>query len=530
MSETKAAGSSIFCSWDSPATSYLVMHQGGACMYGLKRLLQSLGLFCLLCFQAAMAQDSGQKPKEEEKCPPGANCPRKEKQKLTIAPETIVVESGFQDGAVILEPMKTVVDMTKFESSDAVDKVEDVLKRLTGIDVIQQAGGADPQQEVIMRGFDDSRFTVAINGRPITAPTAGADTFVDWSSLTTGDIDKIEIIRGSASARYENAVGGVINIVTKKGRKEATKKPKVFAESSYSSFNTWNNRGTISGGVGQLGYFINFGSKQSDGFLRNNYWNGTDYSGRLDYYLPWKGSLSASYKRSDMDLGYPVVNDPKSTFSAYDPNYPIMPDDADTFRMGRLISYDGGKSFKIKKKTLIDVNYDQPLGNTNLSIKYFRDWGSEDSYSYQRNSATGTKLIQTYQGSALGAAFADDRKERVWGVMFDYQLNIWRKHALAIGYSQRRMDVKNKNDLYRIQGTYIEDQYAVTNSLILNLGLRYDHVREYTYAYKGPGESASTRHLIYTNLFLPKATATYRFSPKTEIFASVNRDYHFPGC
>lgn len=33
----------------------------------------------------------------------------------------------------------------------------------------------------------------------------------------------------------------------------------------------------------------------SDNFLRNNYWNGTDYSGRLDYSLPGNGSLSSSF-------------------------------------------------------------------------------------------------------------------------------------------------------------------------------------------------------------------------------------------
>jgi hypothetical protein len=56
------------------------------------------------------------------------------------------------------------------------------------------------------------------------------------------------------------------------------------------------------------------------------------------------------------------------------------------------------------------------------------------------------------------------------------------------------------------------------------------YVREYTYPYKAPGETTSTRHLIYTKLLLPKFTATYHFNPATEVFVSVNRDYHFPGC
>jgi outer membrane receptor protein involved in Fe transport len=398
-----------------------------------------------------------------------------------------------------------------------------VLKHITGIDVIQGTGGADPQQMIMMRGFDDSRFQVAIDGRPITSPTAGSDTFVDWSSLTAGNIERIEIIRGSASARFENSAGGIINIITKKGTKGDGYKPKTSLEATYSSFNTWNTRGAVNGGVGDLGYFITFGDRKSDGFLRNNYWEGMDYSGRLDYTLPWKGVVSTSFKRSELEHGYPVVNDPSSTLSGYDPDYPLVSSDADSLRLGRFVSYPGGKSYKVKKAAHFDLSYDQPLRNANLSFKFFTDRGSEDSYSYQRNSAIGTKLVQTFSGQG-------DRKEKTTGVMFDYQMNGWSRHSLSLGYSHRRMQVHNMPDIYRIQGGYIEDQYAVTNKLTLNMGLRYMYVREYSYAYKGPGDQSSYRHLIYSKEWLPKFTATYHFNGDTEVFASVNRDYHVPGC
>jgi outer membrane cobalamin receptor len=497
------------------------MHQGGACMYVVKRLIQSLGLCCLLCFQAAIAQDSGQKSGEEVKCPPGAKCPEKEKPKIEIPPETITVTTSFQGGAVSLEPTKTVIDMTKFESSSSVDRIEDVLKHVAGIDVIQGTGGADPQQEIMMRGFDDSRFMVAVDGRPLTAPTAGADTFVDWSSLTMGDIERIEIIRGAASARYENATGGVINIITKKGIKGDSLTPKVSAESFYSSFNAVTARGAISGGIGNLGYLINFGNRSSDGFLRNNYYDGMDYSGRLSYALPKKGSLSVSFRRSDLEHGYPVVNNPNSKYTTnYDSNYPLVNDDADTLRLSRLISYPGGKSFKVRKATHFDIGYDQPIGNTNLSLKLFGDRGSEDSYSYQ---LSGTTLAQAFSGQLA-------RQEKVWGTQLDYQMPLWSRNVLSVGLSHRRMGVANNADSFRISGTYIEDQYSVTPKLTLSMGLRFIAVREFSYAFKGPQDTVSYRHKIFTRLVLPKYTATYHFDSATEAFFSVNQDFHMPGC
>jgi outer membrane receptor protein involved in Fe transport len=522
-----------------------------------------LMLLCMLYWQA-FAQEPDKKcppgvncPQEEKDCPPGANCPSKDKPKIYIKPEIVVVTAGFQDGAVSLEPTKTVIDVSKFESSGSMDRVEDILKRVAGIDVIEPTGGADPQQIIMMRGFDDSRFQVAIDGRPMTAPTAGNDTFTDWSSLALDNIERIEIVRGSASARYENATGGVINIITKKGKKEGSAVPKPSAELTYSSFNTLTSKGSLSGGAGKLGYFLNFGSRNSDGFLRNNYYNGRDYGGRLDYSLPGKGSLRASFKRIDFTMGYPIVNDPNAkiydpasasynpNILPYDPNYPVVKEDADTLRKGRLLSYPADRtnpfsqSLKARKLTKIDVSYDQPIGNSSLSIKYFIDRASEDNWSWQLNSASGKTLIETYEGDpfVFGAATNDppqDAMERNYGAMFDYQMNFWKKHSLFVGYSHRRMATADMPDLYRIQGIYAEDQYAVTNKLTLSYGLRYEMIRNFTYAYKDPDQNQSTalsyRHLIFNNEWLPKFSASYRFNPQTEVFVSVNRDTHFPGC
>jgi outer membrane receptor protein involved in Fe transport len=279
----------------------------------------------------------------------------------------------------------------------------------------------------------------------------------------------------------------------------------------------------IRGGAGSLGYLINFGNSKSDGFLRNNYYDGMNYSGRLDYALPGKGSLSASFKRSEIEHGYPVVNDPKSKYSDYDPDYPLVLEEADTIRLGRNISYPGAlPSFKVRKAAHFDLNYDQPLGHSNLSIKLYQSRGSEDTHSFELN-AKKKKLEDVFAGQG-------SRQEKTRGVMFDYQMNLWAKHSITIGYSHRRMEVAATPDIYRIHAGYIEDQYALTNKLTLNMGLRYVKLREYSYAYKGPGDTFSYRHVNHTNEWLPKFTATYRFNKNTEAFTSVSRDYHVPGC
>ncbi len=298
-------------------------------------------------------------------------------------------------------------------------------------------------------------------------------------------------------------------------------------DSNDSSFNTTNERATVSGGLGNLGYFVNYGNKKSDGYLLSNYNYGNDYSGRLDYALPANGRISTSFKHSEIELGYPVVNDPNSKY--YNPDYPIVLEDADVIRSFRLLSYPGGKSYKHKQASHLDFDYEQPIGKKILqTFKFWRDTGGEDSYSYQMNLTT-KKLSQSFSGGP-------QRRERTFGGLLEYQLNLWARNQMTIGYSQRRMDVEQgpnglpTPDIWRVQAAYVDDQLSLTPKLTLNLGSRFLWVREYSLYYIAPGETVSSRHLIHSAFWLPKFTLGYRFTPVTEGYVSINRDYHLPNC
>jgi outer membrane receptor protein involved in Fe transport len=166
----------------------------------------------------------------------------------------------------------------------------------------------------------------------------------------------------------------------------------------------------------------------------------------------------------------------------------------------------------------------------------FKTTSAENSWSYQRKSVTSDDLVQTYNGYNPPIDYKlayDARKENQIGGMIDYRMDLWDNNTLTIGYSQRRMEVaqQDRDDLWRIHGAYFEDMLAVTDKLTFNVGLRYVLTRELTYPYKDPGSAVPAyRHKIKTELWLPKFTATYRFTPDTEAFVSANRDFHYPGC
>lgn len=470
-------------------------------------------------------------------CPPAwaqidEDCPECREEDAFLLDEVVV--TSFRGGAVTLTPTKTVIDIEKFNKSGSTDRVEDVLMHLTGIDVLRGSTGADPQQMIMMRGFDDSRFTIAIDGRTITAPTAGADTYVDWSSLTTGDIERIEIIRGGASAQYENSQGGIINIITRKGNKRDTVVPKLTATLDYSSFDTMIGRMTMDGGAGDLSYFLSYGYKESDGYLRNNYYSGDDYSARFTYDFPFDGTVTLSAKGSNLDLGYAVVNDPDSVLGDYDPEYPVVPEDSDTIRRYRSISFPGGDNYKEKEALHLDLLYDQVTDAGTFKFQVFRTTGSEDSYYYTAaaNSDYDPETDPPEAAYVLSQSFSGDeaREELHYGGRLQYQLETWKNHAPVVGYDQRRMETGSMEDVWRMQAGYMEDTWDFSNKFSLFMGLRYAFIRELTYKYADPGTTDKYRHKLKTELWLPKSTLTYRMSTDTEVFVSVNKDYHVPGC
>lgn len=71
-------------------------------------------------------------------------------------------------------------------------------------------------------------------------------------------------------------------------------------------------------------------------------------------------------------MGFAVVNDPGSTLGDYDPSYAIVPEDSDTVRRYRSISFAGGENYKKKRALYLDLIYDQPFPTGTLKFQLFQ--------------------------------------------------------------------------------------------------------------------------------------------------------------
>ncbi|HTC84926.1 MAG TPA: TonB-dependent receptor [Rhizomicrobium sp.] len=125
----------------------------------------------------------------------------------------------------------------------------DVLRSVPGVNIVQ-SGGAGGQTSLFIRGTNSNHTKVLLDGIDISDPST-ANGVADLSKLLTGDIAKVEVLRGPQGALYgSDAIGGVVNIITQSGEGPM----KITADAEGGSFDTFNQRGSVSGSEGDFRY------------------------------------------------------------------------------------------------------------------------------------------------------------------------------------------------------------------------------------------------------------------------------------
>ena len=125
--------------------------------------------------------------------------------------ETIVVTgSRVAQSAERAAVVTTVIPRVDLERSGARN-VAEALETMPGLRVLRDVTGA---MQLQVRGFDTEHVLVLVDGQRVAGRKNGA---VDLSRLGVERIERIEIVKGPASAAYgADALGGVINIITRR--------------------------------------------------------------------------------------------------------------------------------------------------------------------------------------------------------------------------------------------------------------------------------------------------------------------------
>ena len=171
---------------------------------------------------------------------------------LTDLPDTVVVTATR-----IPTPEEQVASSITVVTADDIaarqwQTLPDVLKQVPGLNLVQ-TGGPGGQTSVFMRGTNSNHTKVLVDGIDVSDPSNSGGAF-DYGQFLTQDIQKVEILRGPQSGLYgSDAIGGVINIITKSGAGPA----ELHAAAEAGSFDTFNQTAALSGSLDGFHYAVN---------------------------------------------------------------------------------------------------------------------------------------------------------------------------------------------------------------------------------------------------------------------------------
>jgi vitamin B12 transporter len=129
--------------------------------------------------------------------------------------------------------------------------------------MLVQTGSFGGATSLYTRGGESGYTRVLVDGMPINDP--GGD--FDFSQLTTGEVERIEVVRGPTSVLYgSDAVSGVIQIFTRSGRDE----PAIRLDVRGGTYGTVAADATVQGGDDERSYAVTAGQYSTDGIYEFN--------------------------------------------------------------------------------------------------------------------------------------------------------------------------------------------------------------------------------------------------------------------
>jgi len=111
----------------------------------------------------------------------------------------------------------TVLDETFFENSNEFFLGDALAGNSTSVNFFQN-GGQGQTSAIQLRGLPKRYSTVYIDGVKMSDPSSVSNDF-DFNHILTSQVSRVEILKGNQSSVYgSGAIGGTINITTKKGQ------------------------------------------------------------------------------------------------------------------------------------------------------------------------------------------------------------------------------------------------------------------------------------------------------------------------
>jgi len=299
----------------------------------------------------------------------------------------------------------TVITLDDLVTRQSV-AVTDLLRLVPGV-TISSNGGLGTTTSVNIRGADSDQTVALIDGVKLNDPSSPGGGF-NFGNLLTGNIERIEVVRGSQSVLWgSQAIGGVVNIVTR----APTENLAINAAAEYGWRNTARVTGNVSGKFGPVSASVGAGYLRTDGFSTfNETRGGIERDGYRNFGANAKFNIALSDAVSVDLRGW--FSDGKVGIDGFPPPNYSFGDTPEFARTKELVGYAGLNAALLDGRFRNRIAFtlaDTRRRNTDLTggseLETFNSKGRNERFEYQGILAISDAVNATFGAENEKASF-----------------------------------------------------------------------------------------------------------------------------
>ena len=373
----------------------------------------------------------------------------------TFEMDEFVVTAARTETRLVDTPANiSVVGAEQIEERKYQDMGE-VLKDVDGVTVLDTGLGT---KEKMIKLNGDDRVLILVDGRRVgtdMGSNAGGRGSVDMNQLPdTSMIERVEVLKGAGGALYgSEAVGGVINIITKKADMTNGK-----ISLGFGSFGAEDKKIMYSAKQGKTGVTVSASQYEQD------YYKYRDH--KTDTTKRWEGPTDFENKKFSINLNQEITDTTNLSVG---------------FDYSKYEGMSPTRAFVGVSKAEYGV-YAQDKESQNMYVKY--DWilnGNDQGYVqiYHNELEYNNISIINYDYLEKPQSSSGNMKEKVNGLDIQQAFTTSDTNKLVVGASWRESDVVAKGDNTYDEGIdntaiFVSDTWEFAPTWTLNAGIRYD--------------------------------------------------------
>ncbi len=410
--------------------------------------------------------------------------------------EVIVTANKFPNKVSLTGKVVTIISKEQIERSGSKD-LSQLLNEQGGIFINGANSNSGKEKNIYIRGGKSEYTLIMIDGVPVYDPTGIGGNF-DIRLLTTDNIERIEILKGSQSTLYgSDALAGVINVITKKA---SNKKLSITGTVFSASNNTIHTNAGLSGSNKNIDYQINASYFETEGINETEDTITTKHFSDNDGYIQQNISASFGFKPNKNIRIQPYVR-----FSKFDQSFDsdAFVDELDATSTNSNLQFGIKNEIKMGKLSLNllyncnrnDRSYidDSVLSQNSPYYKFYKD-----TYSGIEHFAEGTLVypINKYLTLTSGVDFRSSKSDYAY-------------HQVPISYYYD-YDLSRDSIKQHQMGVYSSLLINNNSGLTIELGGRFN------------------KHSLYGNSTVFNFNPSFLINNQYKLFANISSGYKTP--